>query len=170
MFAVVSETGDVTNLDGSYLFLHGSSFIRAGAASRGFYNRYVQHKKASELGSEADRSSEFYLRFPHEEFLQNDPHGYRWGHFQHLTQMVGIGFQSTKKQKIVDLFEWEEFETNALASLSGAGDNGDSLVAKQYRHICYLCELIYGVCIDLEDNISSNPGCEWQLGYFGDSK
>ena len=84
--------------------------------------------------------------------------------------MVGIGFQSTKKQKIVDLFEWEEFETKHLANLKSVGDNGDSLVAKQYRHICYLCELIYGVCIDLDGNISSNPGCEWQLGYFGDSK
>ena len=70
----------------------------------------------------------------------------------------------------MELFEWEDFETTELAQLKGVGDNGDNLVDKQYRHICYLCELIYGVCIDLEDNISSNPGCEWQLGYFGDSK
>jgi hypothetical protein len=35
------------------------------------------------------------------------------------------------------------------------------------ENIVYLSELLYAVSIDLEENISSNPGCEWQLKYFG---
>ena len=131
MFAVVTETGDVKNLDGSYLFVYAGDFIRAGAAARGFYRRYVEHEKASTLESEANRGSKFYRHFPHKDFLHNDPKKIRWGRvFQGLSQMVGIGFEGNNKQKIVDLFEWEDFETNALASLSGAGVNYDSLVDK----------------------------------------
>jgi hypothetical protein len=35
------------------------------------------------------------------------------------------------------------------------------------KNIVYLSELLHAVSIDLKENISSNPGCEWQLKYFG---
>jgi hypothetical protein len=35
------------------------------------------------------------------------------------------------------------------------------------KNIVYLSELLHAVSIDLKENISSNPGCEWQLKHFG---
>jgi Ca2+/Na+ antiporter len=39
------------------------------------------------------------------------------------------------------------------------------LSIKKYRYVVYLSELLCAVSIDLKENISSNPGCEWQLKY-----
>jgi hypothetical protein len=49
--------------------------------------------------------------------------------------------------------------------LTAASESKNALVDKQYRHIVYLSELLYAVSIDLKENISSKPGCEWQLKY-----
>jgi hypothetical protein len=40
------------------------------------------------------------------------------------------------------------------------------LVDKTYRNIVQLSDLLYAVSINLKENISSNPGCEWQLESF----
>ena len=93
----------------------------------------------------------------------------RLGKFQDLKQLVGIGFQRTNKQNIVDLFVWDYVKENELKALKAAKEDRESIVDKKYCHIVYLCELFYRVMIGLNQNISRNPGCEWKLRYYGNS-
>jgi hypothetical protein len=39
---------------------------------------------------------------------------------------------------------------------------------RKYKHLIYLYEIALGIAIEPGMNVSGNPGCEWQLGYFGD--
>ena len=68
--------------------------------------------------------------------------------------------------QIVSLFEWDDEELFELDKLKGVNAN-DTIADKQYRHLCYLSESVYALAINSEMNISSNPGCEWQLRYYG---
>jgi hypothetical protein len=63
----------------------------------------------------------------------------------------------------VDVFDWDNGEVKELEELTAASESRNTVVDKKYRHLVYL----YAVSIDLKENISSNPGCEWQLKYFG---
>ena len=83
-----------------------------------------------------------------------------------MSQLVGIGFNRTKKREIIELFEWDNIEIKELSALAGAGGR-DTLEDKKYRHVDYHCEAIYALAIAPKANISGNPGCEWQLKYFG---
>jgi hypothetical protein len=58
-------------------------------------------------------------------------------------------------------------EVKELEKLTAASASRNTLVYKKYRHIVSLSELLYVVSIDLKENLSSSPGCEWQLKYFG---
>jgi hypothetical protein len=58
-------------------------------------------------------------------------------------------------------------EVKELEKLTAASASRNTLVYKKYRHIVSLSELMYVVSIDLKENLSSSPGCEWQLKYFG---
>ena len=80
--------------------------------------------------------------------------------------MIGIGFKTDKTNEIIDLFEWTEKETFELNRLSVSGAN-DNINFKKYKHIAYLSEFAYGLAIAPADNISGNPGVEWQLKYYG---
>jgi hypothetical protein len=164
-------TGDLADLDGSYGVADGGRqflMIRFGAAEVGMSNRWRGHEKASKLETAQDRKSRFYTRYPHKDFVvRNDPSHLRIGLFQNLQQFVGIGFKRDNKENIVNLFDWDKGEVQELEKLTAASESRNTLVDKKYRHIVYLSELLYAVSLDLKDNISSNPGCEWQLKYFG---
>ena len=75
-------------------------------------------------------------------------------------------FGALDNKEVVGLFTWTPEEINALSSLKSFGTNA-SIIDKQYRHICYLCEAMYALSINQLRNISGNPSCEWQLGYYG---
>jgi hypothetical protein len=79
----------------------------------------------------------------------------------------GSSYKRDDKENIVNLFDWDNGEVKELEKLTAASESRNTLVHKKYRHIVYLSELLYAVSIDLKENISSNPGCEWQLKYFG---
>ena len=81
-------------------------------------------------------------------------------------QVVCLGFMRENMKDIVGLFEWEQYEIEALSGLKAASKERESLADKQHRHLMYLAELAYAVSIG-EGNMSKNPTCEWQLGYFG---
>ena len=68
--------------------------------------------------------------------------------------------------EIINLFEWTEKEIFELNRLSVSGSN-DSLDFKKHKHIAYLCKFAYGLAIAPADNISGNPGLEWQLKWYG---
>ena len=86
------------------------------------------------------------------------------GNFQQIVQLMGIGFHKRNMNNVLSLFDWTDEEEKHLKDLSMCGGNQNS---KKYKHLCYLCELAYALCISLSNNISSNPGCEWQLRYYG---
>ena len=131
----------------------------------GFKKRFKQHEVCSKLLRNEDRSSKFYSSYPHKDCLNKNQ--YRKGTFQdNLRQYVGVGFSRSKAREIVSLFDWTDKDKKELSHLSAAGGR-THLQDKQYRHLCYHFELIYGLEIKYEDNISSNPGCEWQLRYYG---
>ena len=64
------------------------------------------------------------------------------------------------------MFVWSDEELTALDILKCAATR-DTIADKKYKHICYLFEIAYVLSIEGRRNISANPGCEWQLGYFG---
>ena len=88
----------------------------------------------------------------------------RKGTFQQLEQLIGIGFRREKMNEVVSLFDWDNEENYEIEKLKGINTK-DSLIEKKYRHICYLAESTYALAIS--ENISSNPGFEWQLKYYG---
>ena len=73
---------------------------------------------------------------------------------------MGIGFTKRNLTKEIELFEWNTMEEEHQKKLF-IKNRGMSMEDKKYRHLCYLCELAYGICITPKYNISSNPGCEW---------
>ena len=64
------------------------------------------------------------------------------------------------------MFDWSVEEEYKIANLKGVNTR-DSIADKKYRHICYLCESVYALAVSNELNISTNPGFEWQLRYYG---
>ena len=86
--------------------------------------------------------------------------------FQKLEQLIGIGLDRSKMNEIVGLFGWNEekvFELDKLTVVS----TRDTMTDKKYRHICYLCESVYALSVRGDMNISTNPGFEWQLRFYG---
>ena len=67
---------------------------------------------------------------------------------------------------VIELFAWSDVEVSEVTPLKGAV-SWSSLEMKQYRHICYIFECAYALAIEPRRNISENPGCEWQLKYYG---
>jgi hypothetical protein len=68
----------------------------------------------------------------------------------------------------VSLFEWDQCELNQLIKLKMPGGQ-ESMDERKYKHLIYLFEIALGIATEPSMNISGNPGCEWQLGYFGDT-
>ena len=88
------------------------------------------------------------------------------GNFQQIEQLIGIGIERTNLTTINELFDWSEEELLGLQHLKGVATRvtmGD----KKYKHLCYLFEAAYALALEPRRNISGNPGCEWQLNYFG---
>ena len=74
--------------------------------------------------------------------------------------------QKKRTTDVVGLFDWTTVECYELSLLQSAATR-NGLEDKKYRHICYLFECAYALSIEPRRNISSNPGCEWQLKYYG---
>ena len=118
------------------------------------------------LKSESNKLSKFYASYPNINCTNKNrpPEKIVKGKFQQIVQLMGIGFDKRKMSDILNLFEWSNEEEEFINGLSMSGGHQNN---KKYKHLCYLCELAYGICISPENNISSNPGCEWQLKYYG---
>ena len=155
--------------DGSYIVYDKNRevFIRAGAAIMGIIKRWREHVSASMLTNDASRKSVLYKSYPNSRCTEDDlPLVKRKGEFEQLEQLIGISFDRRKMEKIVSLFEWNDEELFELNKLKGLNPK-DTIIDKQYRHICYLTESVYALAISNSMNISSNPGFEWQLRYYG---
>ena len=121
------------------------------------------------LNNEKVKASKFYLSYPNKNCkdVNMPPDKMVKGNFQQIVQLMGIGFEKRKTYNVLDLFIWSDAEEKHLNNLSFRNANMET---RKYRHLCYLCELAYALCIPLQNNISSYPGWEWQLQYYGGSK
>jgi hypothetical protein len=112
-------TGDLADLDGSYGEADGERrflMMRFGAAEVGMSNRWRGHEKVSKLETAQDRKSRFYTRYPHKDFLHNDPSRLRKGLLQDLQQFVGIGFKRDNKENIVNILTGTMAKSKRLRS------------------------------------------------------
>ena len=135
----------------------------------GIKKRWKQHVLASMLINEANRRSLLYVSYLNSKCAEiNLPSAKRQrrGEFEQLEQLFEITFYQRKMDKIVSLFKWDDEELFELDKLKGVNTN-DTITDKQYRHVCYLTESVYALAINSTMNISSNPGYEWQLRYYG---
>ena len=157
-------------LDGNYLCFDQkrSQLFRSGTAEMGMKIRWKEHVQGSMRTSCVNRNSKFYSSYPHINCIENNLPSEEdtMGNFQQIEQLVGIGITKEKLTSVNDLFLWSDEELTALDILKGAATR-DTIADKKYKHICYLFEIAYALSIEGGRNISANPGCEWQLGYFG---
>ena len=156
-------------MDGNYVVLDckRQSFIRSGCAEMGMVKRWKEHVSASKLSSVSSQNSVLYMSYPHNETNPSNVSGSMCrGEFQQLMQMYGVGFKRSSIKDIVKMFEGDKRSKEHVDRLTGVGIR-ISFEDKWYRHICYCFECVYALMLDESCNISSNPGFEWQLGYYG---
>jgi hypothetical protein len=118
--------------DGGRRFL----MMRFGASEVDMSNRWRGHEKASKLETAQGRKSRFYTRYPHKDFLLNDPSRLRECLFQDLQQFVGIGFKRDNKEHIGNLFDWDNGEVKELEKLTAASESRNTLVDKKISLCC----------------------------------
>jgi len=166
----IAASSEEEDLDGSYLSFDKkrSLHFRSGTAEVGMNRRWKEHIQASMRTLCINRNSKFYSSYPHincDETNRSNQDD-KMGTFQQLEQLIGIGITRDKLTSINALFTWSDEELTGLNNLKGVASR-NTLADKKYKHICYLFELAYALAIESRRNISGNPGCEWQLGYFG---
>ena len=167
----LATSDDFKDCDGNYVQEDSErgEFIRVGAACATFGKREPEHEAASRLESDATKSRRFYRSYPHKE--ARDMPSAPLGFYQQLKMRVGIAVEKSKMQEVVDLFDWDETELAELEKLpSRSPSSPDTLLFKQYRHLCYLFELMYAVAINPNRNITESTTCEWQLRLYSKKK
>ena len=53
-----------------------------------------------------------------------------------------------------------------LGALKLGKNSAGTLQDKKAKHLCYMFELFAAICIEPSQNITMNPGCEWQLQLY----
>ena len=158
------------NIDGNYLVYDNKrhSIFRSGMAEVGMSRRWKEHVSGSMRSSHVNRASKFYKCYPNSGAEEDNmpTKDDRLGTFQQLEQLIGIGIRREQLTDVVGLFEWTRVECDELSLLQSAATRNE-LEDKKYRHLCYLFECAYALSIEPRRNISVNPGCEWQLKYYG---
>ena len=70
-----------------------------------------------------------------------------------------------QQRQILDMFEWNDSDDYYLNNMILDNGAGGTIQDKRFKHLCYLFET-YAVAIKPDDNITQNPGCEWQLRLY----
>ena len=126
-----------SSCDGNYIVYDPSrTFIRVGAASVGMNKRWKGHEKASKRSSHTDRKSDFYKAYPSKDAVHQPESDEQKGFFDQLEQLIGVGFEKSNRDFIINLFEWSEEEELELSFLSCKDDNL-TMPDKEYKHIVY---------------------------------
>ena len=142
-------------------------FNRSGTAEVGLVKRWREHVSASKRSTPSDKNSVFYSAYCHPNTTEaNKPSiKSRKGNFLQLEQIVAASFNRDKANCVVSLFNWSESENKQLNKLTVTAIR-NTLENGQYKHMCYMIESVYALAIAPNENLSSNPGCEWQLKYY----
>jgi hypothetical protein len=111
------------------------------------------------------KERDFYQFYPDESIPDEDV-PIKKASFQQLEQRLAVGFAHSDKAALVDLFQWRETDEAYLSKLSYGDNQGGTLVDKKFKHICYMFELFFAICIEPSKNTTQNPTCEWQLRLY----
>ena len=158
--------------DGVYLyFCHETGkFIRVGmCAFRSMLERGEEHKKSALLGTSEAMKSKFYRSYPRQSAVDKVK-GSRRGTFERLEQMVVLSQDLNQKvDGMLKVFDISEQDNKSIDNLHFRmrGGTKPTLADKQRRSIYYVLEMIYGLLLCPEDNISENPGWEQGLKQYG---
>ena len=136
-------------------------------AASGLFRRWKEHYSASMICTHVHRASRFYTTYPNSNCDDKNLRNIDSikGKFQQLEPLIGIGFNRSKKEDINSYCSKSEEYELELLSISG---KNQTLEDKKYRHLCYMFEKAYGLEVEPHRNISNNPGCEWQLRFYGE--
>ena len=166
----ISVESMLNDLDGNYITYDSkrSLFFRSGTAEMGMKRRWKEHVSASMRTQSVNRSSKLYSSYPHSNCEKDNMPSVdeQLGNFQQIEQLIGIGIERKNLTTINQLFDWSDEELVGLQHLKGVATR-DTIGDKKYKHLCYLFEAAYALALEPRRNISGNPGCEWQLNYFG---
>jgi hypothetical protein len=159
--------------DGVYLYYdtNARKWVRGGmVAARPFVERGSEHKKGSMLTTADSKKSKFYRSYPSKAAAGASQSGIRKGYFENLKHYIALGYPVKKSvDGLVDIFGFSEADNNNINTMNPRMKGGakPTLEDKQRRAVHYLGELAYALCLSPHDNISSNPGWEQALRYYG---
>ena len=131
-----------------------------------------EHISASVCATDNARSSRFYSSYPSLNCKNADKpkQSLIRDNLQQIVQLVGAALHRSNEVKAVGLLDGVIMKLRNLVNSQllevGLLKVGSLLKIEKYRHMCYMFELAYALCIAPEKNISSNPGCEWQLRFY----
>lgn len=174
--AQVGAATVVAELEGAYLFFdkQRATFVRSGKVSgRPFPERLAEHAKGAALSTSVSQGSKFYRSYPTRagaaevEATQGNAPAGRRGYFDDLVATVALGYKSSDGLAVVEHFVWADDVTPCIARLNFRGAQG--LPEKKMHCVGYLIELIYGLLLAPDADVSINPGFEVCLGIFGPS-
>ena len=147
------QTSLRSDFDGSYLCFDSKRqiVIRSGAAQSGMKKRWKEHVSASMCSTDNARSSRFYSSYPNVNCKEVDKpkQSLIKGNFQQIVQLVGVALHRSNEVKVIDLFEWSDYEIEKLGELSVTAGK-EYIENRKYRHMCYMFELAYALCITPE--------------------
>ena len=154
---------------GAVLDFNRGVFIRSGKVVRhGFQARHDEHLAASK---EEKSSSHFYFMYPSWEGKGKEKRD-KLGCFEHLTQIIAVGFDPLSKPAAqVD----KNYEEGGLLIMSKDDERRiksclkkELAVVQKFQKVnSYLFELGYDLALSPENNVSCSPGFESILGIFG---
>jgi len=157
--------------EGAYLYfdVNRDVFIRSGKVVRcGFQSRHDEHLAASK---EEKSSSHFYFMYPSKEGKRKEKRD-KLGCFEHLTQIIGAGFDPTSKPAMQVV---KNYTKGGLLIMSKDDEHWIksclkkelTAVQKFQEVIAYLFEFGYDLALSPENNVSRSLGFESILGIFG---
>jgi hypothetical protein len=124
----------------------------------------MEHERASRLMNDETKWRAFYRCFPNQSVASSVPD--RMGTFDRIEQRMPLGFYKSDIKKVVELFKFSDLDTERLNKLSYGPSQAAPIDWKVYKHIVYMVELFYGLCLAPNINTTQNPGCEWQLQMY----
>ena len=122
--------------------------------------RVHDHQK----GAEKLGGAGFYSKFVSKQLKGKEPSDFGGVYFESLEWYLALGFDfKADSSKVASLLYWSNDTLQCMQRSKSW--NGATQGAESKGHWCaYLIELVYDLCIDVNQNVSRGPGFEGPLG------
>lgn len=155
--------------DGVYGFWDTNKciWIRIGmVAGRPISYRGKEHK---DCATKQGTDSQFYQLYPSKD-APTVYHSGRRGFFESLESYVAVSLPlQSSINPLVSLFDVSGTMKDNIKRINFKAKDGESqtMEFKFRRFFYYSGKLAYGLCVPFTDNVSTNPGMEPIIGYYG---